>query len=431
MELYDLFLEHPQVTIDSREYRPGSIFFALKGENFNANEFAAKALENGCAYAVVEDAAYARDDRYIVVKDVLKALQELATRHRMEMGAKIIGITGSNGKTTTKELIASVLQQKYKLLYTKGNLNNHIGVPLTLLQLKPEHQLAVIEMGANHQGEIRELCEIARPDFGLITNVGKAHLEGFGSFEGVIKTKGELYEYVANNGLGIFINIDNDLLNGIAEKHHIPEVKQVTYSIKKHPDLSMVTCKVVSSDPYLTLECQTGSTFNIQTKLVGSYNTENVLAAITTGHFFGLKNSQIQVGIEQYEPQNNRSQLTVSDKNSLIVDAYNANPTSMQVAIENFARMAGEHKMLILGDMLELGDYSLKEHQAIVDLLKEKGFSEVLLTGTEFAQTTHSYKSFQNIDELYAHLERYPVKDQTILIKGSRGIQLEKIISLL
>lgn len=431
MELYDLFLEHPQVTTDSRDYRPGSIFFALKGEHFNANEFAAKALENGCAYAVVEDAAYARDDRYIVVKDVLKALQELATRHRIEMGTKIIGITGTNGKTTTKELIASVLQQKYKLLYTKGNLNNHIGVPLTLLQLKPEHQLAVIEMGANHQGEIRELCEIARPDFGLITNLGKAHLEGFGSFEGVIKAKGELYEYVANNGLGIFINIDNDLLNGIAEKHHIPEAKQVTYSIKKHPDLSMVTCKVVSSDPFLTLECQTGSTFNIQTKLVGSYNTENVLAAITTGHFFGLKNSQIQIGIEQYVPQNNRSQLTVSDKNSLIVDAYNANPTSMQVAIENFARMVGEHKMLILGDMRELGDYSLKEHQAIVDLLKEKGFQEVLLTGTEFARTTHPYKSFQNIDELYAHLERYPVKDQTILIKGSRGIQLEKIISLL
>lgn len=431
MELYDLFLEHPQVTTDSRDCKTGSIFFALKGEFFNANEFAAQALEKGCAFAVVDDQAYARDNRYIVVKDVLKALQELATRHRMEMGAKIIGITGSNGKTTTKELIASVLQQKYKVLYTQGNLNNHIGVPLTLLQLRPEHQLAVIEMGANHQGEIRALCEIARPDFGLITNVGKAHLEGFGSFEGVIKTKGELYEYVANNGLGIFINIDNDFLNGIAEKHHIPELKQITYSIKKHPDLSMVTCKLESSDPFLTLECQTGSTFTLQTKLVGSYNTENVLAAITTGHFFGLKNAQIQAGIEQYEPRNNRSQLTVSENNKLIVDAYNANPTSMQAAIENFARMAVENKMLILGDMRELGEDSLNEHQAIVDLLIEKGFDKVVLTGTEFARTKHSFKSFLNIDALNTYLEQNPVKNHTILIKGSRGIQLEKIISLL
>lgn len=431
MELYDLFLEHPQVTTDSRNCKTGSIFFALKGEFFNANEFAAQALEKGCAYAVVDDQAYARDDRYIVVKDVLKALQELATRHRMEMGAKIIGITGSNGKTTTKELIASVLQQKYKVLYTQGNFNNHIGVPLTLLQIRPEHQLAVIEMGANHQGEIRALCEIARPDFGLITNVGKAHLEGFGSFEGVIKTKGELYEYVANNGLGIFINIDNDFLNGIAEKHHIPELKQICYSIKKHPDLSMVTCKVVSSDPFLTLECQTGSTFTLQTKLVGSYNTENVLAAITTGHFFGLKNAQIQAGIEQYEPRNNRSQLTVSENNKLIVDAYNANPTSMQAAIENFARMAVDNKMLILGDMRELGEDSLNEHQAIVDLIIEKGFGMVMLTGTEFARTKHSFKSFLNIDALNTYLDQNQVKNHTILIKGSRGIQLEKIISLL
>lgn len=431
MELYDIFLEHPVITTDSRNCPAGSIFFALKGDKFNANEFAATALENGCAYAVIDEPEYARDDRYIVVKDVLKSLQELATRHRKEVGVKIIGITGTNGKTTTKELIASVLKEKYKIHYTQGNLNNHIGVPLTLLQLHTEHQLAIIEMGANHQGEIKGLCEIAQPDFGIITNVGKAHLEGFGSFEGVMKTKAELYDYIAANGLGIFIHADNEYLKKMAEKAKVHPDKQVTYGMKSHPDLSMVTGKVIAGDPFLTMECQTGTVFDVKTRLIGTYNAENVLAAVAIGHFFGLKNNQIKQGIENYKPKNNRSQFVETGKNKLIVDAYNANPTSMQAAILNFADMQTEKKMLILGDMLELGNQSAEEHQSIVNLLEDKGFENVLLVGCEFKNTKHSFRVFEKAENLSALLKEQCPENYTILIKGSRGIQLEKIISLL
>jgi UDP-N-acetylmuramoyl-tripeptide--D-alanyl-D-alanine ligase len=431
MDLYEIFLEHPEITTDSRNCPAGSIFFALKGENFNANEFAATALENGCSYAIIDEAKYAVDQRYIVVKDVLLTLQELATQHRQQLGTKIIGITGTNGKTTTKELIASVLKEKYKIHYTQGNLNNHIGVPLTLLKLKPEHQLAIVEMGANHQGEIKLLCEIARPDFGIITNVGKAHLEGFGSFEGVMKTKAELYDYISANGLGIFINDDNDYLKKMAIKSNVNPDKQIAYAMKLHPDLSMVTGKVISSDPFLTMECQTGNTFQVTTHLIGTYNAENVLAAATIGHFFGMKNTQIKQGIENYEPQNNRSQLIVSAKNKLIVDAYNANPTSMQAAIQNFAAMQVDTKTAILGEMLELGSQSADEHQAIINLLKEKSFTNVLLVGKAFQNCTTDYNAFETVEKLIAYISENNIDNQTILIKGSRGIHLEKIISLL
>lgn len=431
MYLYDLFQEYPQITTDSRNCIPGSIFFALKGENFNANAFAAGALEKGCQYAVVDEPQYAINEKYILVDDVLKTLQDLATFHRKTLGTKIIGITGSNGKTTSKELIAAVLKEKYKIHFTKGNLNNHIGVPLTLLQLKSEHQLAIVEMGANHPGEIKLLSEITQPDFGIITNVGKAHLEGFGSFEGVKKTKAELYDFIATDGLGIFINTDNEHLVGMASKSGIKEEKQIPFSLKNHPDISMVTGKITKNDPLLGMECQTGSTFQVNTNLIGAYNAENILAAVTIGHFFGLSNALIKKGIESYIPQNNRSQLTITERNKLIVDAYNANPTSMQAAILNFSSMEAENKLLILGDMLELGEESKSEHQKIILLLEENGFKDVFLVGKEFKQTIHAFKHFDQTEALNEYLTTRNFCNLHILIKGSRGISLEKTIPFL
>lgn len=431
MKLYEIFLKHPVVTTDSRNCPAGSVFFALKGEKFNANEFAATALANGCAYAVIDEPEWACDKRYIVVENVLETLQELAAWHRKQIGIKIIAITGTNGKTTTKELTASVLKEKYSLHYTQGNLNNHIGVPLTLLQLRKEHQLAIIEMGANHPGEIKTLCKIAQPDFGIVTNVGKAHLEGFGSFEGVMQTKAELYDYIAAKGLGIFINADDKHLKEMAKKATIRPGKQLAYSLKKHPHPSLVTGKIKSNNPFLNMQCQTGSVFDLSTKLIGAYNAENVLAAVTIGHFFGLENALIKQGIENYKPQNNRSQLIETSKNRLIVDAYNANPTSMQAAILNFSEMPHKQKTLILGDMLELGDQSKTEHQKIVNLLNHKAFLSVYLVGNMFKQTKHSYKTFDNADQLLTFLSENSLENQTILIKGSRAIQLEKIIPAL
>lgn len=431
MYLYEIFRENPIITIDSRDCPPGAIFFALKGDKFNANEFAASALKNGCSYAVIDEKKYATDERFIVVKDVLKALQELATQHRQKLGTKIIGITGSNGKTTTKELTASVLKKKYNTHYTKGNLNNHIGVPLTLLQLKPEHELAIVEMGANHPGEIKQLCEIALPNFGIITNVGKAHLEGFGSFEGAVKTKAELYDFIADHGLGIFINDDNDLLKQMAARSNMDDDKQIPYGFNGHPDLNRVTGKIITSDLFLKMECQTGHIFQLKTKLIGDYNAENVIAAVTIGHFFGLNNTLIKKGIEKYAPENNRSQLMITAKNKLIIDAYNANPTSMQAAIHNFAAMDKEPKTVILGDMLELGEQSSHEHQVIVDLLQQKGFSNVLLVGDNFKNCATTMKVFDTMESLSDYLSNNIMQHQIILIKGSRAIHLEKIISLL
>lgn len=431
MDLYKLFLEHPTVTTDSRNCLPGSIFFALKGDKFNANKFAADALQNGCSYAVIDEAEYATDSRFIVVKDALKALQELSNQHRKNVGVKVIGITGTNGKTTTKELIASVLKEKFKVHYTQGNLNNHIGVPLTLLQLKSEHQLAIIEMGANHQGEIKALCNIAEPDFGIITNVGKAHLEGFGSFEGVKQTKAELYDFISKNGKGIFINDDNEYLKEMAKNAKVHADKQIAYSLTSNHNLTMVSGKINSCNPFLSMQCQTGTAFEVNTHLVGAYNAENILAAVAIGHFFGLKNSQIKHGIEVYEPQNNRSQFIHSAKNKLIVDAYNANPTSMRAAIINFSEIQSDNKLLILGDMLELGTQTEIEHQNIVDLISEKKFNNVFLVGNAFINTKSDFKSFQNVDELSTYFSEYCPINMTILIKGSRSIQLEKIIALL
>jgi len=434
MLLYTIFLQHPIICTDSRVCPWGSIFFALKGENFNANSFALAALENGCAYAVVDDAEYAIDNRFILVENVLESLQQLASYHRVKTGTKIIGITGTNGKTTTKELIAAVLKEKYNILFTQGNLNNHIGVPLTLLQLKPEHQLAIIEMGANHPGEIHELCQMAHPDFGIITNVGKAHLEGFGSLEGVMKTKAELYDFISASGKLIFINSGNVLLEQMATKSglDIPD-KKLEYSLTDKTSTSDYSAEVTGCSPFLQVKCtiKDNEPFEISTHLIGSYNAENILAAVTIGSYFGVSNEHIKKGLENYIPQNNRSQLTVTEHNKLVVDTYNANPTSMQAAILNFAQMKVDHKTLILGDMLELGAQSVEEHQNIVNLLQQNCFKNVLLVGSDFKKTTNSFRNFENVTQLIDYVTENPLTDNYILIKGSRGIKLEKVLDRL
>ena len=351
--LYQIFLDCQLVTTDSRNCPEGSLFIALKGESFNGNAFAGKALETGCAYAIIDEPEYAveGDQRYILVDNCLQTLQQLANYHRRQLGTRVIGITGTNGKTTTKELISAVLSQSHNILYTLGNLNNHIGVPSTLLRLKAEHDLAVIEMGANHPGEIKFLSEIAEPDCGIITNVGKAHLEGFGSFEGVIKTKGELYDFLRKKeGSTVFIHHDNAYLMNIAGGLNL-----IPYGTE---DDLYVNGRITGNSPYLTFEWKAGKageTYQVQTQLIGEYNFPNALAAITIGLFFGVEAAKINEALAGYTPQNNRSQLKKTNDNTLIIDAYNANPTSMMAALQNFRNMEVPHKMLLLGDMRELG----------------------------------------------------------------------------
>ena len=434
MKLYSLFRQHPIICTDSRVCPSGSLFFALKGDNFNANAFALSALEKGCAYAVVDDAEFAIDDRFILVENVLESLQELAAYHRKQLGTKIIGITGTNGKTTTKELMAAVLKEKYAILYTQGNLNNHIGVPLTLLQLKPEHQYAIIEMGANHPGEIKFLCGIACPDYGIITNVGKAHLEGFGSLEGVMKTKAELYDYISESGKLIFMNTGNPLLQTMAAGSGITQPdKKIGYSLNAEDKDAVYIAGITDCSPFLHLRWNKkgNEPKEIRTHLIGAYNAENVLAAITIGDHFGVSNEQIKNGLENYIPQNNRSQLTVTEQNKLVVDTYNANPTSMRAAILNFAQMEVPEKTLILGDMFELGAQSEEEHQNIVNLLQQNSFKNVLLVGKDFKKTQNSFHSFEFVSELIDYIRENPIRDNYILIKGSRGIKLERILASL
>lgn len=424
--LYQIFLDCQSVTTDSRNCPKGSLFIALKGESFNGNAFAEKALNDGCAYAIVDEAEYMAegDSRYILVDDCLQTLQQLANHHRRQLGTRVIGITGTNGKTTTKELISAVLSQTHNVLYTLGNLNNHIGVPLTLLRLKAEHDLAVIEMGANHPGEIKFLCEIAEPDYGIITNVGKAHLEGFGSFEGVIRTKGELYDFLRQKGDStIFIHQDNSYLTKIASG-----LKQIPYGTEN--DL-YVNGHITDNSPYLAFEWKAGKdgeAHQVRTQLIGEYNFPNALAAVTIGRFFGVEAQKIDEALAGYAPQNNRSQLKNTEDNTLIIDAYNANPTSMMAALQNFRNMTVPHKMLILGDMRELGSESLSEHQKIVDYLKESNFEKVWLVGEQFAAVQHSFMTYANVQEVIKELEADKPRGYTILIKGSNGIKLSSIV---
>ena len=427
--LYQIFLDCQLVTTDSRNCPEGSLFIALKGESFNGNAFAGKALETGCAYAVIDESEYAieGDQRYILVDDCLQTLQQLANYHRRQLGTRVIGITGTNGKTTTKELISAVLSQSHNILYTLGNLNTHIGVPSTLLRLKAEHDLAVIEMGANHPGEIKFLSEIVEPDCGIITNVGKAHLEGFGSFEGVIKTKGELYDFLRKKeGSTVFIHHDNAYLMNIAEGLNL-----IPYGTE---DDLYVNGRITGNSPYLTFEWKAGKdgkSYQVQTQLIGEYNFPNALAAITIGRFFGVEDAKINEALAGYTPQNNRSQLKKTDDNTLIIDAYNANPTSMMAALQNFRNMEVPHKMLILGDMRELGAESAAEHQKIADYLKECAFEKVWLVGDQFAAAEHSFQTYPNVQEVIKELEADKPKGYTILIKGSNGIKLSSVVDYL
>lgn len=423
--LYKCFTECGVVTTDSRNCPQGSMFIALKGETFNGNAFAHQALEKGCRYAVVDEKEYAADGnpRILLVDDCLKALQELANYHRRRLGTPIIGITGTNGKTTTKELIAAVLQKRYEVLYTQGNLNNHIGVPLTLLRLTPHHELAVIEMGANHPGEIKTLTRMVEPDYGIITNVGKAHLEGFGSLEGVIRTKGELYDYLRNGGKHtIFIDKDNEHLTPISEG-----LTRICYSAQGGEGL-YVTGKLRSCAPFLSFEWeQEGERFEVDTHLIGAYNMKNALAAITVGRFFSVPSSQICEALAAYVPHNNRSQLTETEDNKLIVDAYNANPTSMMAALENFRVMKVSNKMAILGDMKELGETSGEEHQKIADYLDECKFDRVILVGEEFGKVIPPFDHYPDVEALKEALQRYKPRGYYILIKGSNSMRLGRL----
>lgn len=427
--LYKIFLACTSVTTDSRNCPEGSLFIALKGDSFNGNAFAAKALESGSAYAVVDEAEHAPagDSHYILVDNCLHTLQQLANYHRHQLGTRLIGITGTNGKTTTKELMAAVLLQKYNVLYTQGNLNNHIGVPLTLLRLKPEHELGIIEMGASHPGDIKELVDIAEPNYGIITNVGKAHLEGFGSFEGVIKTKGELYDYLRERGNSIvFIHHDNAYLKEIAGGLNL-----ISYG---SGDELYVNGHVTGNSPYLTFEWKAGKDgdrHEVQTQLIGEYNFPNALAAVTIGRFFDVEPEKTDLALAEYTPQNNRSQLKQTADNTLIIDAYNANPTSMQASISNFHNMKVENKMLILGDMRELGKEGPEEHQKIANFLTECGFEDVMLVGDQFAAAKHHFPTYPDAQAVIEVLQKNKPQEKTILIKGSNGIKLNTVIDYL
>ena len=425
-KLYELFQAHPIVTTDSRDCPQGSLFFALKGASFNGNEFAAKALEQGCAYAVIDEEAFVvqGDDRYILVPDVLTCLQLLAHYHREQFKIPVVEVTGTNGKTTTKELIAAVLSKKHNVLSTQGNLNNHIGVPKTLLRLNEQHTIAVIETGANHPGEIKTLAQIVDPDFGVITNVGMAHLEGFGSFQGVINTKGELYDYLRAKHGTIFIDHDNEHLLSIAGGLH-----HITYGLTGADEPLNVEGEVIECAPFLKMKWRAaaGEWHEVSTHLIGSYNLKNVLTAVTIGKTFGVAEQDITQALCDYVPQNNRSQLTETDHNKLIIDAYNANPTSMMAALENFRDMKVDRKMLILGDMKELGGNSWNEHHKIIEFLIENAFNHVWLVGSEFKAQHHPFRSFDNVNQVIEALQLKMPHNYYILIKGSNSTSLYKL----
>lgn len=427
-KIYTLFLSSEGITTDTRKAGPNQIFLALNGDHFDGNQYAKRAIEKGCSYAIVDDKSKVLSEKYILVDDSLKCLQRLALIHRRTFNIPIIAITGSNGKTTTKELIAAILQNKYKIHYTKGNLNNHIGVPLTILAMR-EADLAVIEMGANHPGEIAALCEIAEPNYGIITNIGKAHLEGFGSFEGVINTKSELYRYIGKNKGKIFINGENPILSRLAKES---ELESISYYSGKN-----LQCDGFVMESELTMKLAIsfaqGKKWTTETFLTGKYNLENILAAAAIGKYFEVEEKHIIESISAYIPDNNRSQIFKTVNNKLLLDAYNANPTSMKEALVNFADFNLENKMLILGDMLELGKYSNAEHHNTLNLIKELKFKNVFIVGPEFKvwENEFNFNFFQNTDQIIEHFKTYKVYDNYILLKASRGIHLERLIEYL
>lgn len=424
IDLYDLFIHNPQITTDSRNCPKGSIFFALKGDKFDGNQYAGKALASGCVYAIIDNPDYYIGERTILVDNALKTLQQLAHHHRKVLGLPIIGITGTNGKTTTKELLAAVLSTKFNLLYTEGNFNNHIGVPLTLLRLTHDHEMAVIEMGASHPGDIKELVDIVHPNYGIITNVGRAHLEGFGSFEGVIRTKGELYDYIRRSKGKIFIKKENEYLQSIAKG-----IEQITYG---NGDDAFASGQVVSCDPFLVFNWkQQGKLHTVETHMIGSYNLDNVLAAVAVGRFFKIPAERISRAITAYEPTNNRSQFKKTDNNELIIDAYNANPSSMKVALDNFITMPVQPKAIILGDMRELGPTSDELHAEVVEQIKKGQFDKVFLCGEHFSKVGKEFSPFATTEAMVEELRKQPLKGYHILIKGSHSMGLEKLADIL
>jgi len=470
-DLYTLFLKHPVISTDTRKIEAGSIFFALKGDKFDANTFAKTAIESGAAYVVIDNHDFKFGEKYILVNDSLQALQDLARYHRQQLNIPVFGLTGSNGKTTTKELIFSVLSQKYKTLATQGNLNNHIGVPLTILSINATHQMAVIEMGANHQKEIEFLCSISLPTHGLITNVGKAHLEGFGGVEGVKKGKGELYDYLkksesrnpdsyrdrkseSKEDAGVaFVNSDSaDLIKMQADRH----LKNVVF-YGTGGNNNLVYGHLTENSPYLSLNwvnTKSGQSQTIKTQLTGAYNLDNILAAICVAAYFGLSDEEINQGVESYEPKNNRSQIVRTATNTLICDYYNANPSSMLVAIENMDKIEANHKVLILGDMFELGEEAAAEHLAIAQKAMATNAEKIIFVGKEFAKVGESMVHdpwsspllelsptngnapdrriafFQTTEDASLAIKINPIKNSAVLIKGSRGMALERLVEL-
>lgn len=420
-ELHTLFLRHPLACTDTRNIHEGCIFFALRGERFNGNDYAVEALQKGAAYVVVDDPALQDNHRTILVDEVLVTLQELATYHRAHCSAKVVALTGSNGKTTTKELISRVLTEEYRTVATQGNLNNHIGVPLTLLSIAPDTEIAVVEMGANHLGEIGALCRIAQPDYGYITNFGKAHLEGFGSEKGVIEGKSELYQYLLAHNKFVFMNADDPVQREQLAKY----IKKIGFSTQ---DSTYYIIQFTGADPFVRISV---AGTHINTRLVGAYNFTNCAAAILIGKYFNVPLERIKHGIETYEPRNNRSQILERNGLRIILDSYNANPTSMRAALENLNTITGNRKVAILGDMFELGASSAEEHQRISDLASTLELDSILLVGEAFHNTRFKGKKFRTFAEVADYLKKNPPENATVLVKGSRGMALERLLEVL
>ena len=415
-DIYKIFNKHPNVTIDTRNIKENSIFFALKGDKFNGNKFAKKAIADGCHYAIIDQADFKLNEKYILVENVLECLQDLASYHRNQLIVPVIGITGTNGKTTSKELIHSCLSTELNTLATDGNYNNHIGVPLTLLRVKKEHDIAIIEMGANHENEIKYLCEIAKPNYGIITNIGKAHLEGFKNIEGVKKTKKELYDYIKINNGKIFINNDDAILNEISK-----DIDSISYGLNGEINGSIKESSIFTNVQY--------KLHIIETQLIGTYQFYNIMLSIAVATHFGIKLKNISKALTNYKPSNNRSQVIKTESNTMILDAYNANPSSMYEMINSFSKIQNKNKICILGDMAELGEFSEKEHLNLIHLLKNLKI-KCLFVGNEFSKLNKT-DCFIDVYNLIDYLKSKPIKDSTVLIKGSRSVALEKIIKVL
>ena len=433
-QLYEVYRKHPVICTDTRKISKSCLFFALKGDHFNGNEFAHHAIDSGAAFAIIDDSKYAVNEHFILVSDVLETLQDLAKFHRRQLSIPVIGITGSNGKTTTKELIKSVLSQGFKTFATEGNLNNHIGVPLSILSINEACEIAIIEMGANHQKEIGFLCEIAQPTHGLITNVGKAHLEGFGGIEGVRIGKGELYEFIAKTGGTIFINADDPVLKEMSAERGVD--KTVTYGFDKDNFISAV---LLASSPFLDIKWESKGEssikggFTAKSNLPGIYNFNNIVSAICVGNYFNLSPKQINSGISSYHPLNSRSQILKTEHNTIICDYYNANPSSMMVALDNLDSMNAASSAMILGDMFELGKEAGKEHQLILDKAMAANSARKIFIGEEFytLKENKAAEFYRTVQEAQGALEEKPIIASTVLVKGSRGMKLETLLPFL